>query len=200
MLIEEVGDVIYGMRVCVCAPVCVACFDFDFIWSSFIETQRSWWMSIRLVEYDWWDTFPLAVIALTVTNSDIVCCWASANGWICKVHHFLYSPCFESVLKVSGLAAYTLMPLPCPRLWLMAAIQPEKFPWVGASWLMQRRGEKKLITAVSSADRAGEGVCECAYVCLAMNMHRCTCESLDVFTSVKGTPRPRVVAVSMKRN
>lgn len=62
---------------------------------------------------------------------------------------------------------------------------------MGASWLMQRRGEKKLIIAVSSADRAGEGVRECACVCLAMNMHRCCArESLDVFTSVKGTLRP----------
>lgn len=158
---------------------------------SFVATEEP--VSVCPCRSEWWmPTRRLAVIAHVVTNgyiSPIVEPQPVAEGKpeFAKRSNFL---CFSLLFLISSprrpvkafrLPSYTLMPLPCPRLWLMAAIQPEKFPWVGASWLMQRRGEKKLITAVSSADRAT--VCVCDHVRLVVNVHRCRArESLNVFT------------------
>lgn len=44
----------------------------------------------------------------------------------------------------ASLFAMHLMAMCCPGLWLMATIQPDKFPWVGASWLTQRRNSLLL--------------------------------------------------------
>lgn len=44
----------------------------------------------------------------------------------------------------ASLFATHLMAMCCPGLWLMATIQPDKFPWVGASWLTQRRNSLLL--------------------------------------------------------
>ena len=56
------------------------------------------------------------------------------------------------------------MALCCPGLWLMAAIQPEKFPWVGASWLTQRRNS--LLLSVELTEQGGVWVIVRVSVCV----------------------------------
>lgn len=56
----------------------------------------------------------------------------------CRSHQ-----CIPPPINASLFATH-LMAMCCPGLWLMATIQPDKFPWVGASWLTQRRNSLLL--------------------------------------------------------
>lgn len=67
-------------------------------------------------------------------------------------------------LTNSSLFATHVMALCCPGLWLMAAIQPEKFPWVGASWLTQRRNS--LLLSVELTEQGGAWVIVRVSVCV----------------------------------
>lgn len=68
----------------------------------------------------------------------------------------------------ASLFATHVMALCCPGLWLMAAIQPEKFPWVGASWLTQRRNS--LLLSVELTEQGGVWVIVRVSVCVCVHV------------------------------
>lgn len=104
----------------------------------------------------------------------------------CFPHYFVINPhlLFKQPLALPLLCCRPIAPfwmhlcllhvmaLCCPRLWLMAAIQPEKFPWVGASCLTRRRNS--LLLSVELMEQEGS---EWSYVCLFMCMHACERET-----------------------
>lgn len=84
----------------------------------------------------------------------------------------------------------------CLGLWLMAAIQPEKFPWVVASWLTQRRNS--LLLSVELMEQGGVWVNECvrmhtrrrwthfwachSFACMSVHFCHQTCISVTTYS------------------
>lgn len=86
---------------------------------------------------------------------------------LCLCHNYKLLLCYVVVpsppTKASLFATHVMAPC-CPGLWLMAAIQPEKFPWVGASWLTQRRNS--LLLSVELTEQGGVWVIARVSVCV----------------------------------
>lgn len=77
----------------------------------------------------------------------------------------------------TSLFATHVMALCCPGLWLMATIQPEKFPWVGASWLTQRRNS--LLLSIELTEQGGVWVIVRVSACMRgreRNSFFCACQ------------------------
>ncbi len=86
---------------------------------------------------------------------------------LCLCHNYKLLLCYVVVplppTNASLFATHVMAPC-CPGLWLMAAIQPEKFPWVGASWLTQRRNS--LLLSVELTEQGGVWVIARVSVCV----------------------------------